>query len=73
MSCIGTDLIENHGKPRYKITSFLKFIAASPDQDTDENIELGLGFNVSFFQGILRLGYGWNLYLCFDKDSFYKL
>jgi hypothetical protein len=43
--------------------------AASLDQNADQNVELGAGVNVSFFKGLLRVGYGWNLSV--DKDRQY--
>jgi hypothetical protein len=37
------------------------FHAALLSQDSDQNVEFGIGVNISFFDGLIRGGYGYNL------------
>ena len=41
--------------------------AANLDQNSDQNVELGAGVNVSLWSGLLRVAYGWNLGVRTDR------
>ena len=47
------------------------FHAANLDQDPDQTVELGAGVNVSLWNGLIRIGYGYNLSVKEDRPYFW--
>jgi hypothetical protein len=47
------------------------FHAANLDQDPDQTVELGAGVNVSVWNGLIRLAYGYNLSVQQDRPYFW--
>jgi hypothetical protein len=45
----------------------VRFHAANLDQNPNQTVELGAGVNVSVWNGLIRLGYGYNLSVQEDR------
>ena len=47
------------------------FHAANLDQNPDQTVELGAGVNMSLWNGLIRIGYGYNLSVTEDRPYFW--
>ena len=62
-------------KERYKFLNWLDpgagFHAANLDQNQDQTVELGAGVNLSVWNGLIRIGYGYNLSVKQDRPYYW--